>query len=150
MAGPPVPIILQAEVDADSFRLTNLSPTASLFRVIVYDRDVQIGGFLESHPNDMDVSRMTSRPEEDFTWWNVAGGWTRNRWTEWQWTQAPAVMDVWFSQFTGTGFDLGVIRAPIETGRWEGVTVPEPGAWALAIGAMACVVAWKRKTLTRR
>jgi hypothetical protein len=40
----------------------------------------------------------------------------------------------------------GWIFAPLETGRFEGFTVPE--AWALAIGAMACVLVAKRKRVS--
>jgi hypothetical protein len=136
----------EAVVDEDSFRITNKSPSASIVQVKLYPKSVDVGGLVESDPLDMNVTRMTSRPNEDFTWWLSVGGWNRDRWTEWQWTQAPATIDVWFSEFHREGPQHGLISVPLETGLFEGMIVPEPATWALAmLGLVACSLAWLRR-----
>jgi hypothetical protein len=148
-AAPPTPMAFESIVDEDSFRITNKSPSATIIEVAIFPKSVNVGSFVESDPQDMDVSRMTSRPEEDFSWWISVGSWNRDRWTEWQWTQAPAEIAVVFSEFHPTGYpfhQLGILRVPLETGLFEGMIVPEPATWTLVVlGLVACCVAWLRR-----
>lgn len=149
LAAPPTPVAFETIVDLDSFRITNKSPTATIILVKLYPKSIDVGAFTESEPNEMDVARMESRPGEDFTWWGIAGGWTRDRWTEFAWTPAPAILDVWFAQFTGTGSQFGLVRAEaLQSGinTYSGFTVPEPSTAALCgMFAAALAVAVRRR-----
>ena len=147
-AASPTPIEFQTIVSLDRFRITNTSPSAFLNEVIVRPSANLTPVF--SDPTDMFWAELPPWPGDDRTGFFVSR-FSKNRWVEFVGTwDANATLEMQFNEGPPHQ-QRGYIFAGIADGTYSGWTIPEPGSVVLLLVAVAaCVVAWKRKTLTPR
>ncbi len=127
-------IAFETIVTLDKFRITNQSTIASLHRI--YLRPSAEFMLTASHTDDMFLGNTPPWPGDDRVDWFVSR-WHPGRWIEFSGTFDPAsTLDVEFVEPTPKQ-ERGYIFAPLESGTFRGLTVPEPGTWLLAIGAVA-------------
>lgn len=139
LAAPQTPIAFETIVDLDKFRVTNVSPSAQINQMRLRPFADNVGGLTKSDP-DIDIFRMPNF--FDYTPWVIAGGWRPNLWVEFAGHAEPnSTIEVLFIE--PATLNRGSIFVPFQTGRFEGLTIPEPGMWVLGVVGLAILVAWR-------
>lgn len=122
-AAPPTPIAFETIVSLDKFRITNLAESASIFQVEIRPS----GTFTTtlSDPQDMWIADQPPWPGDDFTGWFLTRLYP-GRWLEINGTP-PLGAQLWVEFAEGPpAQQRGWIYATVQSGRFEGFTVPEP------------------------